>query len=193
AELAWAGDTVAHGGVASALDATTCTLGGFVRYREPEGGRRLRAGPLTLVVADTRVAASTAAVNASVRALLADSPGLHRHFREIGLLAEEAAVAAERGRLDRLGDLMNLNQLVLERLGVSCSEIDALVAAALDAGAVGAKLSGSGGGGIVVALVEPADAAAVANAMEEAGGSALVTHVSGDGTRVDSALAPSPV
>lgn len=193
AELAWAGDTVAHGGVASALDATTCTLGGVVRYQEPKGGRRMRSEPLTLVVADTGVPASTATVNANVRALLAAAPDLHRHFREIGLLAEAAAAAADRGQLDRIGDLMNLNQIVLERLGVSCDEIDALVGAALDAGALGAKLSGSGGGGIVVALVEPVRAAGVADAMEEAGGAVFVTHVSGDGARVDTARAPSPV
>lgn len=195
AELACAGDAVAHGGLASALDATACALGGIVRYREPDGGRRLRNSErLTLVVADTGVPARTAAVNASVRARLVASPGLERHFREIGLLAEEAATAAQQGQLARLGDLMNLNQLVLERLGVSCGEIDSLVAAALAAGALGAKLSGSGGGGIVVALVEPERATAVADAMEEAGGSSVfATHVSGDGARAGSALAPSPV
>jgi len=194
AELAWAADVVAHGGVASPLDATACALGGIVRYRKSDGGHRLAGSePLTLVVADTGVPASTAAVNARVRALLEASPTLYRRFREIGLLAEEAALASRQGQVDRLGDLMNLNQLVLERLGVSCNEIDSLVAAALEAGAFGAKLSGSGGGGIVVALVEPDRAPAVAGAMEAAGGSSVfVTHVSGEGARADTALAPSP-
>ena len=52
-------------------------------------------------------------------------------------------------------------------------EIERLIDAALEAGALGAKLAGSGGGGIVVALVTPETAAAVARAVEQAGGTAL--------------------
>lgn len=193
AELAWAADTIAHGGVASALDASACALGGVVRYELRNGGSRLAdAEPLTLVVGDTGVAASTAAVNTGVRELLEREPTLSHLFIEIGLLTEEAAAAIEAGELDRLGHLMNLNQLVLERIGVSSPEIDALVTAALGAGALGAKLSGSGGGGIVVALAEPDRSAAIANAIEREGGRAFVTGVAAAGVRLEEPPSPTP-
>lgn len=192
ADLAWLADTIAHGGVASALDASACALGGVVRYELAGGGRRLDdAEPLTLVVGDTCVAASTAAVNAGVRKLLDGTPTLSHLFVEIGLLAEDAAAAIEAGELDRLGHLMNLNQLVLERIGVSSPEIDALVTAALAAGALGAKLSGSGGGGIVVALAEPGRSAEIARAIERAGGRAFVTGVARTGVQLEALPFPS--
>ena len=188
-KLAWAGDTIAHGGIASALDASGCALGGVVRYSVEEGARRVCSGePLALVVGDTGVTASTASVNARVRRLLARRPALAHLFAEIGLLVDEAVAAVESGDLERLGRLLNLNELVLERLGISCPEIDALVTAALEAGALGAKLSGSGGGGIVVALARPTDVNAVAAAIEGAGGLVWVGGVSQAGARVE----PSP-
>jgi mevalonate kinase len=185
-ELAWAADTIAHGGVASALDASASTLGGVVRYELDRGGRRL-ASPetLTLVIGDTGIAASTAAVNGHVRDRLTAEPTLSSVFEDIGLLVDEAASAIEAGDLERLGNLMNLNQLALARIGVSSNELDALVAAALGAGALGAKLSGSGGGGIVVALSEPTRSAAVANAIEGAGGRAFVATVADAGAEID--------
>jgi mevalonate kinase len=61
--------------------------------------------------------------------------------------------------------------------GVSCPEIEALIEAALGAGAYSAKLSGSGGGGIIIALVAPETKTAVASAITQAGGTALTPEI----------------
>jgi mevalonate kinase len=87
--------------------------------------------------------------------------------------------------LPSLGRLMNVNQSLLESLGVSCPEIDRLVDAALEAGALGAKLSGSGGGGIVIALAEPGRLADVAAAMDAAGGRSMVVGTAVEGVRLE--------
>jgi mevalonate kinase len=192
AEVAWQGDVIAHGGIASGLDSGACALGGVVRYTLSGGPEPVPApASLRLVVADTGVVANTAAVNGRVRERLAERPWRTHLFGEIGLLAEAAVEAVADGDLERLGRLMNLNQLVLERLGVSSPELATLVEAALEAGALGAKLSGSGGGGIVVALATPGGAHDVAAAAERAGGRAFVVDAAVEGARVERASAPA--
>src|SRR5205085_444448 len=58
---------------------------------------------------------------------------------------------------DLLGAMMNQNQAIIAGLGGSGAEVDALVSACLESGAVGAKLAGAGLGGTVIALAEDLD------------------------------------
>jgi mevalonate kinase len=80
---------------------------------------------------------------------------------------------------------MNLNQLLLEKIGVGHPMNERLIEAALGAGALGAKISGSGGGGIIIALCEPDQQNAVAAAIEAAGGKSLVASAGGPGVQVE--------
>jgi mevalonate kinase len=138
---------------------------------------------LQLVIGNSGVFAATSAVNTKVRGWLAERPLRMHYFAEIGLLARHAEIALRDGDWPELGRLMNMNQLILERIGVSCPELEQLNEAALAAGAYGAKLSGSGGGGIMVALVDDEHRDAVAAAIEDAGGSALIAPVGVAGTQ----------
>ncbi|MEN9934458.1 MAG: hypothetical protein RLZZ387_1037 [Chloroflexota bacterium] len=183
----WAqrGDIVAHGGVASGLDTQTSLYGGAIRYTAARQGEPTPLGPgLCLVIGNTGVFAATADVNGRVRRWLAEQPARAHHFQEIGLLARYAEAALRDGNWPELGRLMNLNQLILEKIGVSCPELERLIDAALGAGALGAKLSGSGGGGIMVALVTPETARPVARAVEAAGGTAIAAPVGVPGAAV---------
>ncbi|MBW3623008.1 MAG: mevalonate kinase [Armatimonadetes bacterium] len=178
---AWAhrGDIIAHGGVASALDTQTSLFGGVIRYTGRGLAERIPYAPgLSILIGDTGAVAATSAVNGQVREWLAAKPESRmRYFETIGALGRAALPLMERGEWEELGRLFTLNQLVLEKIGVSCPEIEALVEAALGAGAYGAKLSGSGGGGIVIALVSEETKAAVAEAMRAAGGTAYTPEV----------------
>jgi len=186
AALAWRGDLLAHGGIASALDASACAHGGVVAYAVEEGACPVPVPvALPLVVADTGVVASTGAVNAGVRERLAARPGLHALFADLALLVGEAEAALARGDLEALGRLMHLDQLVLAELGVSTPAIDRLVDAALAAGALGAKLSGSGGGGIVLALAPEPALPAVAHAMAAAGGATFLAPAGARGAQLE--------
>jgi mevalonate kinase len=183
--LAQRGDIVAHGGVASGLDTQTSLHGGAICYSVADGVRPLAcADGLCLVIGHTGVIAATSAVNGRVRAWLAEQPTRLHYFQEIGTLARYGEAALAGGNWAELGRLMNLNQLLLERIGVSCPELEALNNAALAAGALGAKLSGSGGGGIMLALVEPHSEAAVAAAIEAAGGTAISAPIGVAGSKV---------
>lgn len=189
AHLAWQGDVIAHGGVASGLDSGACALGGVTRYTADGGPELLPGGAaLPLVIADTSVRANTAEVNTRVRKWLEGHPARRHLFSVMGWLAPCAVDGLlEDGGPDlaALGRLMNLNQTLLEQLGVSCPEIDRLVNAARGAGALGAKLSGSGGGGIVIALTEPGGQAEVAAAMDAAGGRSMVVSTAAEGVRFE--------
>ncbi len=103
-------------------------------------------------------------------AYTADPGSYDAIFRKIGDISEKGAAAFETGNSDQLGVLMRRNQQLLRDLGVSCRELDDLVETAESAGAAGAKLSGAGRGGCMVAVASSADTAEkVGLALEKAG------------------------
>jgi len=86
----------------------------------------------------------------------------------------------------RIGGYMNENQRVLrEYLRVSTFEVEALIYAALKAGALGAKLTGAGGGGCIIAFTSLEDQSNVAKSIEDAGGRAYLTDVANQGARIE--------
>jgi mevalonate kinase len=99
-------------------------------------------------------------------------------FDKVGVIAEQARKKIEDGRWEALGGLMDQNHLLLQEMTVSSSELDKLVLAARKAGALGAKLSGGGRGGNMIALVNPAAADTVAKSLMDAGAKrTIVTSV----------------
>lgn len=179
------GDMIAHGGTASGLDTQTSLYGGAIRYRLQTQGEPIPYAPgLSLVIGNTNLIASTSVVNGRVRSWLAAKPSRMHYFQEIGLLSNQAETLLRTGSWTELGHLLNLNQLILERIGVSCPELETLIEAALGAGALGAKLSGSGGGGVMFALTTHDTLSTVAEAITSAGGTALVVPISVPGVTV---------
>ena len=98
-----------------------------------------------------------------------DSEFVDAIFDSIGELAEQASASIGRGEVANLGPLMNHCQTMLETLGVSSPSLERLNLAAREAGALGAKLSGAGGGGIMIAHVNDSSREAVDSALREAG------------------------
>jgi hydroxymethylglutaryl-CoA reductase len=76
-------------------------------------------------------------------------------LQEIGSLTVDAGIALGTGDSKELGRLMFKNHELLTKLGVSTPALNDAVESLLDYGVLGAKLTGSGGGGAVIALVEP--------------------------------------
>jgi mevalonate kinase len=112
------------------------------------------AKPFLLAIADTGVESSTREVVGDLRRRYQAAPDCHQPlFDRIGEIATAARRTIEHGQLQTMGRLMDENHSILQRLGVSCPELDCLVTAAREGGALGAKLSGAGWGGNMVALV----------------------------------------
>ncbi|MCI0475369.1 MAG: mevalonate kinase [Anaerolineales bacterium] len=169
-----------HHGTPSGIDNTVIAFEQpiyFVRGQPIETFRVARS--FTLAIADTGVAAPTKiAVGDVRRAWERDRARYESLFDQIGALARDARRALERGEVDALGGLMHANQVLLREIGVSSPEIETLVNAALRAGARGAKLSGAGRGGNVIALVDEVTQDRVERALLDAGARrVIVTRV----------------
>jgi mevalonate kinase len=125
---------------------------------------------LTLVIGDTGQPSPTAVSVAEVRAGWQARPEHYESlFAAIGRLVMQARRCIEAGEIQELGDLLDQNQACLQVLGVSSPELDRLVEAARQAGALGAKLSGGGKGGNMIALAGAGQAEQIATALRRAG------------------------
>lgn len=163
-------ELIAHGG-SSGLDGHTVASPTPI-YFHGEGPRPLRVGaPLHFVLADTGHPGSTAEAVGSVRLRLREAPlAVGAHIDRLGEIAERSLTGLAAGDIPALGALMTRAQQHLGELGVSDPSIEQLVAAADDAGAAGAKLTGSGRGGCVIALAHTREHAdALATALRAAG------------------------
>ncbi|HRE46328.1 MAG TPA: mevalonate kinase [Aggregatilineales bacterium] len=117
--------------------------------------------PLTFVVAYSGVAASTRETVSAVRTLVESEPATYQPLLEnIGTLVRAARISLEAGDAPTIGTLLNENHSTLQRLTVSSPLLDRLCEAARESGALGAKLSGGGRGGNIIALA-PDEGAAV--------------------------------
>ncbi len=126
--------------------------------------------PFTIVIGDTGIKSSTAVSVGDVReAWQADPAKYEKYFEACGKIAKQAREHIENGEIEKLGPLMNDNHEWLQEMNVSSQELDDLVQAARDAGAWGAKLSGGGRGGNMIALVDPDASESVADALIKAG------------------------
>ena len=170
----------AYHGNPSGIDNTVITYAQPVYYVRDQPFARLNiAHPFTLVIGDSGIQSPTRAVVGDVRLRWQAEPDRYESlFDQIGALTNRARACLETGDLALLGELLNANQDLLVRLDVSSPELDRLVAAALSAGASGAKLCGGGRGGNMIALVDPGRAEQVATALSHAGAlRTIVTQV----------------
>jgi mevalonate kinase len=172
-----------HHGTPSGIDNTVIAYERpirFVRSRPPVLLRIAR--PFTLVIADSGVPSPTRETVAAVRAGWEREPARYEAlFDAIAGLVQEAEACLQAGAIETLGPLLDANHRILQELGVSSPLLDHLVEAARMAGALGAKLTGGGRGGNVIALVRPEDVEVVARALRAAGArGAFATEVRAD-------------
>jgi mevalonate kinase len=160
-----------HHGTPSGVDNTVVAYEQPVYFVRGQSSEPFAIGrPFFLAIADTGIASPTRVAVSDVRARWDAEPGRYdRLFDRIGDIVVSAKEAIRDGEPDALGPLMDANHALLQEVGVSSPQLDALVAAARDAGAGGAKLCGGGRGGNMIALVTPASADAVADALRAAG------------------------
>ncbi|MFQ5919475.1 MAG: mevalonate kinase [Thermoplasmata archaeon] len=198
-DLARMGFEVEHTvqGRASPIDTTTATHGGgilLLREREEEflwsiekGETRwnLHSAPIpemTLVVGSTGIEAATGPLVAQVKKRVETQPAAREAVERIGAIALEGVEALRRGDLERGGELMLENHRLLNALGVGHVALDKLVAASMPF-SFGAKLTGAGGGGSMIALTN--DPFGATQALKSAGGTAFAVATAPTGVQLE--------
>ncbi len=160
-----------HHGDPSGVDNTVVAFEIPVLFTKGEEPRPVGVtGRFQFVIGDTGEPSPTKQLVAMLRGRwTGDEEFIDAIFDSIGELAEQASASIGRGEVGNLGPLMNHCQTLLETLGVSGPGLERLNLAAREAGALGAKLSGAGGGGIMIAQVDGTSVEAVDVALREAG------------------------
>ena len=149
----------AYAGNPSGIDNTAATYGGLLWFkRNPAGGpdnvERLHVRtPVEIVIGSTGKVANTKTMVEGVAERKKKNPQKYNPlFKQAKNLAVAGRKALEKYDLKGTGELMNENHRLLQEIGVSSKELDLLVGLAREEGAFGAKLTGGGGGGCMVAL-----------------------------------------
>ena len=177
--LAFECEKVAHG-TPSGIDNTMATYGELLLYRkgEPPLIRKLKTpDAITMVIGMSGVESLTAKMVAGVRRAWERNQAMYeRIFDGIDDLSKQGVKAIQTYDLDHLGELMNVCQGLLNSLQVSSWEIEEMIQIARNNGALGAKLTGGGGGGSIIALC-PENAGAVVDALEHAGYHAMEVKI----------------
>ncbi len=183
-QVAYEGEK-AYAGTPSGIDNTAATFGGLIWFK-----RNLSTGsdtieklsitkPVEIVIGNTGIVADTKEMVAGVAARKERNP------EKYGVLfkqAEDLAFAARKSLkefdLGTVGTLMDENHRLLQEIEVSSEELDHLVNLAREQGAFGAKLTGGGGGGCMVALTPGIELQKkVAEAIEKEGFKVLRTKI----------------
>ncbi|MBI33342.1 MAG: hydroxymethylglutaryl-CoA reductase [Gammaproteobacteria bacterium] len=155
--MAFESEKIAHGNP-SGIDNTIATYGHPLIYRKNEDTLKERLQikePFDLVLAFSKSEGLTAKTVAHVRSQWKSNQEMYEGvFNDIDAIVLKGIQAIQNNDLKQLGELMNFNQGLLNTLQVSTPELERMIHIARDAGAFGAKLTGGGGGGAMIAVSE---------------------------------------
>jgi mevalonate kinase len=205
--LAHAVEANAQGGRASPIDSSTCAHGGCIllsdkvedeakwlysrRLKTPEKETEWQIHSLELppslkdtwlVIGNTEVHSPTSVQVEKVSQALRANPDMKQIINAIGMITRRGITALQDGNLNAIGNSMTENHILLRSLGVSCPELERLISAALPT-SYGAKLTGAGGGGCMIALTD--EPKRTSEAIELAGGRTMITRLASMGMNGD--------
>lgn len=175
-------------GKSSGFDVAAAIYGGTIYFLT--GGKTIEALPadgMNLVVGYSGIKADTVSmINLVAEKMKNYQDGVNKIFDGIGKLVDDAKQAMlEKDRMRRLGTLIDYNQSYLEDLGVSTDKLNNMITAAQKAGALGAKLSGAGGGDCMIALTSAENKLKVSQAIQDAGGEIMNVGINAPGARTE--------
>ena len=171
-KLAFIPENYLHG-QPSGVDQATCIYGGIIQFKKPSKINPISVKrPPTILVCDSGAHRSTKAlVGSVVKRSREQTDRFQTHLDEITAISNAVVKALRKEEDDELGRLMNRNHELLRQIDVSTPALDRLVAEARRAGALGAKLTGAGGGGCIIALCDDNKARSnIARKLRKAGG-----------------------
>ena len=181
--IGWEGELAYHG-TPSGIDNTASTYGGLLVYRVIDGESSFERieveRPFRIVLANSGVTADTSTLNSFVLGLRKEDPDLfEERCREITKQSLAMRAALERCDLETVGDLMTANHRILVDMGLSHEKLIELCDRALSMGALGAKLTGGGRGGYMLALTPGEDVQETVASTFESEGTPVIRAIIG--------------
>ncbi|MCX8175637.1 MAG: mevalonate kinase [Candidatus Bathyarchaeota archaeon] len=170
----------------SGIDHTTITYGGLILFKDGKLVKQIQPKKdLTFVVGNTGIRRSTGVLVKEVDKLKEEKGSLMvKMLADMENLVFEGLDALESGNLRLLGEVLNKNQKMLSSIGVSHWRLEELINVARKAGAIGAKLTGGGGGGCMICLAEDKDTLNVVKALKSVSEEVYIVKMDNDGVRV---------
>jgi mevalonate kinase len=157
----------------SGADCYVSTFGGLMQYYgKSKSFKNIETkGSLSLVVASTGIKHSTSDLVAGVKRFKDTNRILFESLsKQASDICLQACTAIESGKCDKIGELMNENQIILQQIGISHHKVRDIIDICSKAGAMGAKITGAGGGGAVIALAaSKQDSTKIASHVKAAG------------------------
>lgn len=184
--IAYEAERIVHG-KPSGIDNTIASLGGAILYHK-SSTRRISISKLdevAIVIADTGIERSTREAVLSVLSLYDKHPKVMEKIYEASEeIIREAEASLSKGDWIRVGELMNINHGLLSAIGVSILELEKLVYIARKSGALGAKITGAGMGGSIIALALRENVEQVVEALRREAKRVISTGISEEGVVV---------
>ncbi len=170
----------------SGADCVVSTYGGLLYYHKDSNVKTLRFSNLSFIIINTGLKHSTGDLVSLVNRFRKNN------LREFNVISNKysricgrAIKALEEGNLLSIGKLMNENQILLEKIGVSTPEVNKIINLSIQYGAMGSKLTGAGGGGCVLSLIHPRDKDYFVSKMEKNGYECFPVSIEDQGLKVN--------
>ncbi len=179
--LSFESENIVHGG-ASGIDNTVSTYGNLIMFQKgtpPKMETLMLKEPIPIVIGLSGVESMTSKMVKQVRENAEKHPNWYEQiFKQMDELALASKEAIEKRDLSELGMIMNMNHGYLNTLGVSYPDVESLIEIARNNGALGAKLTGGGGGGAMIALCDSEKMQKkIQKKMHESGYDALIAEI----------------
>jgi mevalonate kinase len=167
----------------SGADCYISTFGGLIYYIKNTGFNKIYCRKdLSLLIGNTGIRHSTGALVSSVKKFKDENSSLFNNLsRRAENICRDAFTAITKGDERKLGKLMRENHTLLQKIGVSHDKIDYLVNVCVENGALGAKLTGAGGGGIMIALVPKEEKLKLISIIEKNGCECMAVEIDFNG------------
>ena len=167
----------------SGADCYISTFGGLIYYIKNTGFNKIYCRKdLSLLIGNTGIRHSTGALVSSVKKFKDENSSLFNNLsRRAENICRDAFTAITKGDERKLGELMRENHTLLQQIGVSHDKIDYLVNVCVENGALGAKLTGAGGGGIMIALVPQEEKLKLISIIEKNGCECMAVEIDFNG------------
>ena len=178
--IAFECEKISHGNP-SGIDNTVATYGRPILFRKNTKIENLENNnlkSLPILIAISKQSSRTVDVVKEVSLRYEKDVGLYSNiFKQLGRISKDSLIALRENNLEKIGAMMNVSHGLLNAIGISNNELEKMVYLARSKGALGAKITGSGGGGSIIILC-PEKEQAITDAFELAGYGVISMNIS---------------